>query len=88
MDIDSFDKISFQYTTGQVPPPFCFRYVIDVSLVGKDKYGNLIHPYEADLNTIGWGIAAADLENPSKNMDVSINGNTINNIGEKRRVKH
>ena len=38
MDIDSFDKISFQYTTGQVPPPFCFRYVIDVSLVGKDKY--------------------------------------------------
>lgn len=37
MQIDSFDTIQFQFTTGQIPPPFCYMYNLEVSEAEKDN---------------------------------------------------
>ena len=38
MQIDSFDKLQFQYNTGQIPPPFCFIYDLSISVNHEDRY--------------------------------------------------
>ena len=36
--IGSYSKISFEYNTGSIPPPFCHRYKIEISNTSPDKY--------------------------------------------------
>lgn len=35
---DSFDKIIFLYDTGPIPPPFCYKYSIEISIDSSDNF--------------------------------------------------
>lgn len=37
MEKKTFDKISFQYNTGPIPPPFCYKYLLEVSIGNTGK---------------------------------------------------
>jgi len=38
MQIDSFENLKIQYNTGQIPPPFCYTYSLEVSFLEKENF--------------------------------------------------
>ena len=38
MRLESFNKVTFQYDTGPIPPPFCYRYNFMISTIEDEKH--------------------------------------------------
>ena len=38
MRLESFNKVTFQYDTGPIPPPFCYRYNLTISSIDNGKH--------------------------------------------------